>query len=134
MHAIETEGLTKRFGARTAVDRLNLHVPQGCVYGFLGPNGAGKTTTMRLLLGLLRPQAGAVRLLGHDLRRGRIAAMRLTGALIETPALYDHLTGRANLEMTGSLLGLPRSEIGRVLAVVDLEAAADRRVGATPWG
>lgn len=100
MAAIETENLTKRFGKRTAVDGLSLRVPKRCVYGFLGPNGAGKTTTMRLLLGLLRPQSGSVRLLGRDLRRDRISAVRSTGALIETPALYDHLSGRANLDMT----------------------------------
>ena len=134
MHAIETEGLTKRFGRSLAVDGLDLRVPTGCVYGFLGPNGAGKTTTMRLLLGLLRPQAGTVRLLGHDLRRERIAAMRGTGALIETPALYDHLSGRANLDITRSLLGLPKTEVGRALAAVDMETAADRRVGGYSLG
>lgn len=134
MSALETEGLTKRFGRRTAVDALSLQVPSGCVYGFLGPNGAGKTTTMRLLLGLLRPQSGVVRLLGHDLRRARLAAMRSTGALIETPALYDHLNGRANLDITRSLLKLPRTEVGRVLALVDMESAADRRVGGYSLG
>jgi ABC-2 type transport system ATP-binding protein len=134
VHAIETEGLTKRFGKRTAVDCLSLQVPTGCVYGFLGPNGAGKTTTMRLLLGLLRPHAGSVRLLGHDLRRARLAAMGSTGALIETPALYEHLTGRANLDITRGLLRLPLAEVGRVLAAVDLEDAADRRVGGYSLG
>lgn len=134
MHAIETEGLTKRFGRSLAVDGLNLRVPAGCVYGFLGPNGAGKTTTLRLLLGLLRPQAGTVRVLGHDLRRERIAAMRSTGALIETPSLYEHMSGRANLDMTRGLLRLPGSEVGRVLASVDLEDAADRRVAGYSLG
>lgn len=134
MHAIETERLTKRFGKQTAVDALTLQVPSGCVYGFLGPNGAGKTTTMRLLLGLLRPQAGTVRILGHDIGRDRRAAMRGVGALIETPALYDHLSGRANLDITRSLLQLPRTEIGRVLEAVDMAGAADRRVGAYSLG
>lgn len=134
MNAIETEDLTKRFGKRTAVDRLSLSVPSGCVYGFLGPNGAGKTTTMRLLLGLLRPHAGAVRLLGHDVRRERLAALRLTGALIETPALYENLSGRANLDITRSLLRLPSSEVGRVLDVVELGDAAERRVSGYSLG
>lgn len=132
--AIETEDLSKRFGRRLAVDRLDLTVPAGCVYGFLGPNGAGKTTTMRLLLGLLRPNAGQVRVLGFDLRRDRLKAMRSVGALIETPALYDHLSGVANLDLARTLLGLPRSEIGRVLALVDLEDVAARRVGGYSLG
>jgi len=134
MHAIEVEGLTKRFGRRTAVNGLSMSVPSGCVYGFLGPNGAGKSTTMRLLLGLLRPQSGTVRLLGHDLRRARIAAMRRVGALIENPSLYDQLSGRANLDITRSLLGLPRGEVDRVLELVDLRAAAERRVGGFSLG
>jgi ABC-2 type transport system ATP-binding protein len=133
-YAVEATKLTKRFGRRTAVDRLTLQVPTGCVYGFLGPNGAGKTTTMRLLLGLLRPQAGSVRLLGRDLARDRIAAMRSVGALIEMPALYEHLSGRANLDITRSLLRLPRSEVDRVLALVDLDSAADRRVAGYSLG
>src|SRR6266542_1413475 len=75
--ANDTEGLTKRVGAHTAVDQLDLHVRAGCVFGFLGPNGAGKTTTMGMLLGLVRPSAGSAQVLGYDVQRD--AAQALTG-------------------------------------------------------
>src|SRR5688572_16861711 len=97
---IETQGLTRRFGALTAVDQIDLHVPQGAVYGFLGPNGSGKTTTIRMLLGLIRPNEGFVKLFDQPLREKRIDLLRRVGALVETPSLYPHLTGRENLEIT----------------------------------
>jgi ABC-2 type transport system ATP-binding protein len=126
--AIETSGLTRRFGDLVAVDDLNLRVPCGSVYGFLGPNGAGKTTTIRMLLGLIRPHAGEVRLFGRSLRDHRIALMRRVGALVESPSLYPHLTGRENLEVTRCLIGGSHSGIERALATVRLEEAADRCV------
>ena len=128
MLAIETDRLTKRFAGRPVVDAVALRVPMGCVYGFLGPNGAGKTTTMRLLLGLLRPDAGSIRLLGHDLAMARRVALAQVGAFVESPSLYDHLTGRANLGLTCRLLRLPDGEVDRVLELVDLCTAASRRV------
>ncbi|HEY8476133.1 MAG TPA: ATP-binding cassette domain-containing protein, partial [Chloroflexota bacterium] len=88
--AIEARGLTRRFGAVVAVDGLDLKVPRGCVYGFLGPNGAGKTTTIRMLLGLVRPHAGEIRLFEAPLHRRRRHLLRRVGALVETPSLYPH--------------------------------------------
>ena len=126
--AISTSGLTRRFGDLVAVDSLDLHVPRGSVYGFLGPNGAGKTTTIRMLLGLIRPHAGEVRLFGQSLRGGRIGLMKRVGALVESPSLYPHLTGRENLEVTRRLIGGPREQIDRALSIVHLEGAADRCV------
>lgn len=134
MLAIETANLTKRYGGRSVVDDLTLHVPARCVFGFLGPNGAGKTTVMRLLLGLVRPDAGRVCLLGLDVAEKRAAALAQVGAFVEGPCLYDHLTGRANLQATSGLLGLSRGEVGRVLEVVDLTWAADQRAGTYSLG
>ena len=134
MLAIETDDLTRRFGRSPAVDGVALRVPMGCVYGFLGPNGAGKTTTMRLLLGLLRPDHGSVRLVGHDLHTHRRAALSNVGALIETSTLYEHLSGRTNLDLTRRLLGQPLSEVDRVLDLVDLRPAADARAGTYSLG
>jgi len=131
---IETSGLGRRFGSLTAVDDLDLKVPQGKVFGFLGPNGAGKTTTIRLLLGLIRPDAGRVSLFGSDAGRDRIALLGRIGALVETPSLYSHLSGRENLEVTRRLRGLKPSCIDRSLRTVDLEAAAIRRVGGYSQG
>src|SRR5262245_37852745 len=96
-HLIETRGLTRRFGTQLAVNDLNLSVPEAGVYGFLGPNGAGKTTAIRMLLGLIRPDAGEVLLFGAPLAGNRQSLMRRVGALVESPSLYPHLTGRENL-------------------------------------
>jgi ABC-2 type transport system ATP-binding protein len=120
--------LTHRFGALVAVDRLDLEVPLGSIFGFLGPNGAGKTTTIRALLGLIRPTAGEVRLFGQPLARQRRALLRRVGALVETPSLYPHLTGRENLDIKRALIGEPRSEVDRVLDIVGLQRAASRLV------
>ena len=128
-YLIETHGLTRRFGARIAVDKLNLSVPAAGVYGFLGPNGAGKTTAIRMLLGLIRPNTGEVRLFGvHAGSRNRAALMRRVGALVESPSLYPHLTGRENLEVTRRLLGAPRNLIDLALETVRLTTDAGRRV------
>jgi lantibiotic transport system ATP-binding protein len=125
---IETRGLTRRFGARVAVDDLNLRAPAAGVYGFLGPNGAGKTTAIRMLLGLIRPDAGDVYLFGAPLAAGRRTLLRRVGALVEAPSLYPHLTGRENLEVTRRMLGAPRELIDRALDIVKLTQDARRRV------
>jgi ABC-2 type transport system ATP-binding protein len=132
--AIETEDLTRRFGGILAVDRVGLSVPCNAVFGFIGRNGAGKTTTIRLLLGLLRPNAGKVRIFGLDVGTQRIAAARKVGSLVEVPFHYDHLTGRENLAITAGLLGVARTEIDRVLELVGLSGSAGRRVGGFSLG
>lgn len=132
--AIETQGLEKSFGRTKVLHGVDLRVPERCVYGFLGPNGAGKSTTMRALLGLIRADAGSIRLLGHDLRRHRRAALAQVGALVERPALYDHLSGADNLRLTRILLGLPLGEEARVLEVVGLADAGRKRVGSYSLG
>lgn len=109
---------------------MELHVPQGCVYGFIGPNGAGKSTTMKMLLGLIHPTAGRVRLLGQELtEKSRLPLLRQTGSLIESPAGYLHLTAQENLEIVADLKGVPHKDIGRVLDIVHLTQDRSRRVG-----
>jgi ABC-2 type transport system ATP-binding protein len=127
-YLIETRGLSRRFGTQVAVDDLNLLVPAAGVYGFLGPNGAGKTTAIRMLLGLIRPDAGEVRLFGQALNSNHRLLMNRVGALVEAPSLYPHLTGRENLEVTRRLLGAPRKWIDRALETIKLTRDADRRV------
>lgn len=95
--AIATRGLTKRFGAQTAVSDLDLRVPRGSVFGFLGPNGSGKTTTIRMLLGLIRPSAGDARVLGTAVPAGLDRVLPRVGALVEGPAFAPFLTGAQNL-------------------------------------
>ena len=126
--AIETEGLTRRFGRHLAVDGVSMTVPDKAVYGFLGRNGAGKTTTLKMLLGLLRPTSGSARVCGVDVGRDRIGAARKVGALLEAHGFYANLTGRENLDLTRTLLGLPATEIDRVLEVVDMTANGRRKV------
>ena len=96
--ALATAGLTKRFGAQTAVDGVDLDVPAGAVYGFLGPNGSGKTTTIRMALGLVRPTAGTVTLLGRPMPGDLREVLPRVGALVEGPAFHPYLSGRANLQ------------------------------------
>jgi ABC-2 type transport system ATP-binding protein len=126
---LQTHELSKRYGNRLAVDRLNLDVRQGEIFGFLGPNGAGKTTTIRMLLGLIRPTAGSVELFGQDLALAPARVLPRVGALIEAPALYGYLSGRANLEvLAGPLRGIGKRRIDEVLRTVDLQQRQRDRV------
>jgi ABC-2 type transport system ATP-binding protein len=97
--AIHTQGLSKHFGDRVALESIDLEVPRGCAFGFLGPNGAGKTTLIRMLLGLAAPTSGTMRLLGHDLPSDRAQALARVGAIVEEPRFHGHLTGRENLHV-----------------------------------
>lgn len=126
--AIETIKLTRSFGPCVAVGGIDLRVPRGNIYGFLGPNGAGKTTTIRLLLGLIRPDSGTIFLEGEILTRDRRDIMRQVGALVETPTLYPHLTGRENLEITRRILQAQSSRVTTALEVFGLTNDADRLV------
>ena len=131
--AIRAESLTRRFGAKVAVDRLDLRVERGEVFGFLGPNGAGKTTTVRLLNGILAATAGRAFLLGLDVASQGSEVRRHTGVLTETPSLYDALTARENLATFGDLYGVPEDRlpgrINQVLEQIGLQDRADERVG-----
>ena len=126
--AIETIGLTRRFGPNLAVDRVSMTVPERAVYGFLGRNGAGKTTTLKMLLGLIRPTAGTARVAGIDVAGDRLGAARRVGALLEAHGFYANLSGRENLDLTRTLLRLPVTEVDRVLEVVEMTADGRRRV------
>lgn len=132
--AIETQDLTRRFGRRIAVDRVSMTVPARAVYGFLGPNGAGKTTTLKMLLGLIQPSAGSAIVAGVDVARDRIGAARRVGALLEAHGFYVNLTGRENLDLTRTLLGVASTEVDRVLDVVEMRADASRRVSGYSLG
>jgi ABC-2 type transport system ATP-binding protein len=97
--AVETHGLTKRFGDNTAVNDVELLVPRGCAFGYLGPNGAGKTTLIRVLLGLTHADAGTMSLLGFSVPRHRALALARVGAIVDEPRFHGHLTGRQNLQI-----------------------------------
>ncbi|PJI86702.1 ABC transporter ATP-binding protein [Luteimicrobium subarcticum] len=137
--AVATSGLTKRFGAQAAVDGIDLAVPRGGVYGFLGPNGSGKTTTIRMLLGLVRPSAGTVTLLGGPMPDALTTVLPRVGALVEGPAFHPYLSGRANLVRldVADRTADPRTSAHRVDAAlerVDLLHAAAKRYRAYSLG
>jgi ABC-2 type transport system ATP-binding protein len=126
--AIETIGLTKRYGKHPAVVDLDLQVPRGVVFGFLGRNGAGKTTTIGVLVGLLRPTSGRALVLGCDVRRELRSALRRTGVLLDRPAFYPYLSGKENLWVVAQGLGGRAADrIGEVLEIVELVSRAGDR-------
>lgn len=131
---IETRGLTKRYGTIVAVDAVDLRVRRGEIYGFLGRNGAGKTTTLRALLGLIRPDAGEVRLFGERIEPGK-GPWRRVGHLVEVPSAYPELTVRENLEIARRLQGVTdRAATQQAIDRLGLGDLADRRAGTLSLG
>lgn len=131
-HAIETDGLTRRFGSLCAVDRLSLEIPTNGVFGFLGPNGSGKTTTIRLLLGLIAPTGGRARVLGFDVVRDGAAVRARAGALLEHTGLYERLSAQANLDFHARIAGMTpgdrASRIRELLTQIDLWERRDEPI------
>jgi ABC-2 type transport system ATP-binding protein len=131
---VEVRGLTKHYGEITAVDHVDLTVEAGDVYGYLGPNGAGKTTSLRMMLGLIRPTSGSVRLFGRDPLLG-VAALEGVAGFVEAPRFYPYLAGRKNLELLAAFDGgQAAARIGEVLDVVELASRAGDRVGGYSHG
>ncbi|NCB33194.1 MAG: ABC transporter ATP-binding protein [Erysipelotrichia bacterium] len=126
MNVIETKNLTKKYGGFTAVSAVNLHIPQGSVYGFLGPNGAGKSTTMKMLLGLTKPTGGNFTIDGKKYPDDRVAILKEIGSFIEAPAFYGNLSGEENLDILRRILDLPKSSVPEVLELVGLTQYKDR--------
>lgn len=128
-YMIETNSLSKKYGEKYSVKNLNLKIRPGCVYGFLGPNGAGKSTTMKMLLGLVKPTAGEMTIFGKTVsEQNRIAVLKNTGSLIESPSYYGHLSGRENLEIVQTLKNVPKEEIDEALAIVRLDGQQKKKV------
>jgi ABC-2 type transport system ATP-binding protein len=131
---VEIRGLRKTYGELVAVDDVTLTVSRGDVYGYLGPNGAGKTTSLRMMLGLITPTAGEVRLFGEDPIADPVAALAGVAGFVEEPAFYPYLSGRANLEMLAALDGGDGDRIDEVLRLVELDSRAGDRVRAYSHG
>jgi ABC-2 type transport system ATP-binding protein len=134
-YVVETEGLTKRFGARVAVNGVDLRIPAGSAFGYLGPNGAGKTTLIRMLLGLTSVSSGEVSILGHSMPSGRAEALARVGAIVEEPRFHRYLTGRQNMEIVAAARE-PEAHrrIDGALARVGLGKRADEKVSAYSLG
>ncbi|UPW83071.1 ABC transporter ATP-binding protein [Lysinibacillus sp. Ag94] len=127
-YIVQTENLSKSFAKEQAVSNINLKIRKGEIYGFLGPNGAGKTTTIRMLLGLMKPSSGTIKIFQKDLKKERINILAKVGSLVENPSYYPHLTAYENLEALRKILGVPKSRIDEVLEIVRLKDAANKKV------
>ena len=126
---VQTRGLCKQYGKVMRVNRLDLQVPEGAIYGFLGPNGAGKSTTLKMILGLVRPTAGSISVFGKEVNgHNRLDMLRQVGSLIESPSYYGHLTGEENLKVVQTLRGVPEKDVYEVLEIVRLEGQRNKKV------
>ena len=135
---IETRNLIKRYGEKVAVNNVSFDVYSGEVFGFLGPNGAGKTTTIKMIVGLLQPTSGAVKVAGYDVQTQSMRAKALCGYVPDTPNLYAKLTGRELLRFVSDLYNLDRDQVAHrideLLRMFDLAAAADDTVDSYSHG
>ena len=126
---VQTRGLCKQYGKVMRVNRLDLQVPEGAIYGFLGPNGAGKSTTLKMILGLVHPTAGSISVFGKEVNgHNRLDMLRQVGSLIESPSYYGHLTGEENLKVVQTLRGVPEKDVYEVLEIVRLEGQRNKKV------
>lgn len=132
--AIAVEGLVKRFGSRTVVDQVSLTVARGEIVGFLGPNGSGKTTTIRMMCGLLTPDAGAGRVLGHDILTAQRAIKRNIGYMTQRFSFYEDLTIEENLAFVAGIYGLKRAAVTETLAELGLSSRKAQLAGALSGG
>jgi ABC-2 type transport system ATP-binding protein len=135
---IQTQALSKRYGDKLAVNNVSLEVQAGEVFGFLGPNGAGKTTTIKMIVGLLQPTSGTIRVTGYDVQTQPLLAKASSGYVPDTPNLYGKLTGRELLRFVGDLYSLDRQRLAQrseeLLRVLDLTEAADQTIDSYSHG
>lgn len=130
MNCLETHNLSHKFSENeTVLDTINLRVPDGSIYGFLGPNGAGKTTTLRLVLGLLKKQAGDIRIFDKPFDEHRIEILKRTGSLIESPSIYTHLTAVENLNLLQKIYQCPKVRVHEALEMVGLAHTGKKKAG-----
>ncbi|MEK8198234.1 MULTISPECIES: ABC transporter ATP-binding protein [Lysinibacillus] len=126
---VTTQNLSKRYGSKYCVKDINLSVSEGDIFGFLGPNGAGKSTTLKMILGLMRPTDGNVKVFGKDFEGNRQLILSQTGSLIESPSYYAHLSGLENMRIVQRLRDIPEKNVSEALKIVRLENQKDKKVG-----
>lgn len=126
---METVDLRKAYKGNVVVNDVNIHIPKGAIYGFVGPNGAGKSTVMKMILNLVKPDAGEVRLFGEKVTDHSYELFKKVGSIIENPYFYDRMTARQNLELHCEYMGFPNKErIDEVLQMVDLQNVGEKQV------
>ncbi|WP_314163008.1 ABC transporter ATP-binding protein [Lachnoanaerobaculum gingivalis] len=132
---LEIKNLSKKSGTGYRVKNLSMSIPKSCVYGFLGPNGAGKTTTLKIILGLIKKDAGEIKMFGEDVSaKNLLSLLHKTGSLIENPGGYPHLSGLENMQIIAKLKGVNESEIEKALKTVRLYEQKDKKLGAYSLG
>ncbi|MEC0242699.1 ABC transporter ATP-binding protein [Paenibacillus dokdonensis] len=124
---VQTQNLSKTYGTINSVNKVDLHVQEGEIYGFLGPNGAGKTTTLKMLLGLIKPSEGTIKIFGESLSKHRPSILQRTGSLIESPSYYGHLTGLENMKVMQRLRNVPAKNVHEALSIVRLENQKNKK-------
>lgn len=124
---VQTHNLSKTYGAINRVNKVDLQVQEGEIYGFLGPNGAGKTTTLKMLLGLIKPSEGVITIFGQRLSRHRSSILQHTGSLIESPSFYGHLTGLENMKVMQRLRNVPDKNVDEAIRIVRLENQKNKK-------
>ena len=128
-YILETNHLSKQSGNTYRVNDLSMAVPENCVYGFLGPNGAGKSTTLKMILGLIHPSQGSIKIFGKVMNSAnRLSILRQTGSLVENPGGYGHLTGLENMQIIQKLKGVSEAEIAPALKTVRLYDQRDKKL------
>ena len=128
MNVLEVKGLKKRLGKREIIKGINFSVKDGEIFGFLGPNGAGKTTTIRMLVGLIAPNEGEIKICGKDVQKEKEEALKNVGAVVENPELYKYLSGRENLMQIARIRKVSKGEVEELIELVGLKDRIDDKV------
>ena len=128
MKVLEVENLKKSLGKREIIKNISFSIEEGEIFGFLGPNGAGKTTTIRMLVGLIHPNEGSIKICGYDLKSDTEKALKEVGAVVENPELYKYLTGRENLMQIARIRKIPKESVEETIKLVGLENRIDDKV------
>lgn len=128
MKVLEVKNLRKTIGKREIIKGVDFDINSGEIYGFLGPNGAGKTTTIRMLVGLIKPTHGEIKICGHDLKKDTQKALENVGAVVENPELYKYLSGRENLMQIARIRKVPKDQVEEIIKLIGLEGRIDDRV------
>ncbi len=128
MNVLEVTGLKKKLGKREIIKGINLSVKEGEIFGFLGPNGAGKTTTIRMLVGLIAPNEGEIKICGKNIQKNKEEALKNVGAVVENPELYKYLSGRENLMQIARIRKVSKEEVDSLIELVGLKDRIDDKV------
>lgn len=128
MNVLEVDNISKHIGGRPIIRSISFNIKEGEIFGFLGPNGAGKTTTIRMLTGLIHPNEGKIKIMGHDLKKEREKALSCIGAVIENPELYSYLSGKENLKQICRIRKIPNAKLEETIHLVKLENKINQKV------